>query len=53
MRSLRARCEALGKAKVEQVERLVCGLYGLDDELTDAVVEHAVTRARRARPAGE
>ena len=37
-----------GRAKVEHVERLVCSLYGLDDDLTNAVVEHAVDRARRA-----
>jgi hypothetical protein len=35
------------------VVRLVCALYGLADELTDAVVEHAVARARRAMPADE
>ncbi len=36
-----------GREKVEQVERLVCALYGLSDELTDAVVQHAVERAAR------
>ncbi|MGH9319898.1 MAG: hypothetical protein ACRD3V_08400, partial [Vicinamibacteria bacterium] len=38
---------AEGRVKVEQVERLVCALYGLPDDLTDAVVEHAVARAAR------
>jgi hypothetical protein len=42
-----------GRAKVERVERLVCGLFGLDEALTDSVVEHAVARARRAMPDGE
>lgn len=42
-----------GRAKVERVERLVCSLYWLDDELTDAVVEHAVARARHATPGDE
>lgn len=42
-----------GRTKVEQVERLVCGLYGLDADLTDAVVAHAAARARRGMPAGE
>jgi len=36
-----------GRRKVEQVERLVCTLYGLPDELTEAVVQHAVERAAR------
>jgi len=40
-----------GRRQVERVERLVCALYGLPDELTDAVVEHAVERARRSTPA--
>jgi len=35
-----------GRRLVEQVERLVCGLYDLPAELTDAVIEHAVKRAR-------
>ena len=35
-----------GREKVEQVERLVCALYDLSPELTEAVVEHAVARAR-------
>jgi N-6 DNA Methylase/Eco57I restriction-modification methylase len=38
---------AEGRAKVEQVERLVCALYGLPDDLIDDVVEHAVARAAR------
>ena len=37
-----------GREKVERVERLVCALYGLDADLTDAVVEHAVARAKRS-----
>jgi len=39
-----------GRRLVEQVERLVCGLYDLPAELTDAVVEHAVKRARAGMP---
>jgi hypothetical protein len=38
---------AEGREKVERVERLVCALYGLSDELTEAVVAHAVERAGR------
>jgi len=38
---------AEGRDKVELVERLVCSLYGLPDDLTEAVVEHAVERAAR------
>lgn len=38
---------AEGREKVERVERLVCALYGLSDELTEAVVQHAVERAAR------
>lgn len=38
---------AEGREKVERVERLVCALYGLPDELTEAVVEHAIARATR------
>src|SRR6185437_14383342 len=34
-----------GRELVEQVERVVCSLYGLPDDLADAVVEHAVQRA--------
>lgn len=35
-----------GRALVESVERLVCRLYGLPRELEDAVVDHAIARAR-------
>jgi len=38
---------AEGREKVERVERLVCALYGLPDELTEAVVQHAIERAAR------
>lgn len=38
---------AEGREQVECVERLVCALYGLSDELTQAVVEHAIARATR------
>ena len=38
---------AEGREKVERVERLVCALYDLPDELTEAVVQHAVERAAR------
>jgi hypothetical protein len=37
-----------GRTLVERVERLVCGLYGVPEDLTDAVVDHAVARAARA-----
>jgi hypothetical protein len=50
-----AKCDALtsdvealldeGRVNVERVERLVCALYGLDDDLTQAVVDHAIQRA--------
>jgi hypothetical protein len=36
-----------GRRKVEEVERLVCALYGLPENLTDAVVQHAIDRAAR------
>ena len=39
-----------GRERVERVERLVCALYGLTDELTAAVVEHAVKRAGGSGP---
>ncbi len=39
-----------GRVLVEEVERLVCGLYGLSEPLTDAVVRHAVGRAARRTP---
>ena len=51
--SRRAEVERLlaeGRDLVEEVERLVCGLYGLDKELTDEVVAHAVERAAAAGP---
>jgi hypothetical protein len=38
---------AQGRKLVEEVERLVCALYGLPDNLTDEVVDHAVQRAVR------
>lgn len=41
---------AEGRRLVEEVERLVCGLYDVPADLTDAVVEHAVTRARAGTP---
>ena len=34
-----------GRRLVEEVERLVCALYDLSDELTEKVVAHAVARA--------
>lgn len=36
---------AVGRHMVEAVERLVCALYGVPEELTELVVESAVTRA--------
>lgn len=36
-----------GSTMVERVERLVCALYGLPDELTEDVVAHARARAAR------
>ncbi|MCS7007950.1 MAG: hypothetical protein RMM28_11230 [Thermoleophilia bacterium] len=36
-----------GREKVERVERLVCALYGLPQDLTEDVVRHAVERAAR------
>jgi hypothetical protein len=41
---------AEGRELVEQVERLVCGLYEVPEELTDEVVEHAVRRAGSSQP---
>jgi hypothetical protein len=41
---------AEGRRLVEEVERLVCALYGLPDELADEVVAHAVGRAASAVP---
>jgi hypothetical protein len=37
-----------GRRLVEEVERLVCALYELPDDLTDEVVAHAVGRAESA-----
>lgn len=34
-----------GRRLVEEVERLVCALYDVPDELTEAVIAHAVSRA--------
>lgn len=39
---------ATGRRLVEKVERLVCALYDVPDDLTEAVVEHALTRASKA-----
>ena len=39
-----------GSAHVERVERLVCALYSLLDELTEEVVTHARARAARGTP---
>ena len=39
-----------GRRLVEEVERLVCSLYDVPDDLTEAVVEHAVARARAGMP---
>lgn len=39
---------AEGRRLVEEVERLVCAIYGLPDLLTDEVVAHAVARAERS-----
>jgi hypothetical protein len=41
---------AEGARLVEQVERLVCGLYDVPADLTEAVVDHARQRAARAQP---
>jgi hypothetical protein len=37
-----------GRTLVERVEWLVCGLYGVPGDLTEAVVDHALARAARA-----
>jgi hypothetical protein len=39
---------AEGRSLVEEIERLVCALYGVPDDLVDEVVAHAVTRAASA-----
>ncbi len=44
---------AHGRELVECVERLVCALYDVPDDLTEAVVEHAVARAQSTRPADD
>lgn len=44
---------AEGRRLVEEVERIVCGLFALPDELTDAVIAHAVARAGSAPPPDE
>ena len=38
---------AAGREKVERVERLVCALYAVPADLTEAVVDHAIERATR------
>ncbi|MBA2567626.1 MAG: hypothetical protein H0V08_07550, partial [Thermoleophilaceae bacterium] len=43
-----------GRLLVETAERLVCRLYGLSEELEDAVIAHATERAARSEaPAGD
>jgi hypothetical protein len=44
---------AEGRRLVEEVERLVCALYDLPDDLTDEVVAHADSRARSRMPPEE
>jgi hypothetical protein len=44
---------AEGRDLVERVERLVCALYGVPDELADEVVAHAVARAAASQPGDE
>ncbi len=44
---------AEGRRLVEEVERLVCALYEVPDELTEAVIEHAVARAGLGVRAGD
>jgi hypothetical protein len=39
-----------GRCLVEEVERLVCALYDVPKDLTDAVVEHAINRAGTSQP---
>jgi hypothetical protein len=39
---------AEGRELVEQVERLVCALYDVPDDLGERIVEHADSRAVRA-----
>ena len=40
-----------GRRLVEQIERLVCALYDVPDELTDEVIAHAAARAGVSTPA--
>ena len=40
-----SRLLAEGRALVEEVERLVCALYDVSDDLTEQVVAHAVRRS--------
>jgi hypothetical protein len=40
-----------GRQLVEEAERLVCAMYGLDQALTDEVVAHADARAAASEPA--
>jgi hypothetical protein len=40
-----------GRELVENVERRVCAIYGLSDELTEEVVAHAVVRAGSSQSA--
>jgi hypothetical protein len=42
-----------GRELVERIERLVCALFDVPDELADEVVEHAVTRAAAGAPMEE
>lgn len=39
-----------GRRLVERIERLVCALYEVPDDLTQAVIDHAITRAARGAP---
>jgi hypothetical protein len=41
---------AQGRQLVEEVERLVCAVYDVPEDLTEAVVEHAVARAKGSQP---
>ena len=45
--NLVGRLLAEGRRMVEEVERLVCALYDVQDDLTEEVVAHAVVRAGR------
>jgi hypothetical protein len=37
-----------GRELVERVERLVCALYDVPDDLTERIIDHAVRRSARA-----